>query len=487
MDTGRHTWGKMVGLQGVIFQKVMKEAMKDSKEKMKTKRTKGNMTEGSPMRCMLTFAVPMILGNLFQQFYNLMDSVIVGRFIDSKALAAVGASVAITMLFVMVAIGTGIGCSVLISQLFGAKRMEEMKTAISTALFAILVFSLVLSLCGRLLSGPILKALQTDSEIYFLAKQYLDIYFYGFFFLFLYNAFSAVFNALGDSKKPLLFLIFSSILNIGLDLLFVRSFEWGVAGAAWATFIAQALSAIVSFVVLMYKLKRIPSEQFSLFDWNMLLNMTKVAIPTIIQQSIVSIGMLLIQGAVNRVGTTFLAGYTAAVRLDGMAIVPMVNAGNAVSTFVAQNMGAGKLERVKKGYHVGLFMAVGIGIIIGIIMFFFGDACVGFFMDAKNDAQSIAIGARYMSIVSMFYFVMGIMNCTAAVLRGAGDMKWFMSVSLVNLVVRVSLTYLLLDVTQGMIIMWANPIGWVIGLCIAFFRYKQGGWKKVQLINDKRK
>lgn len=446
------------------------------------KNTKGNMTEGNPVRCMLTFAIPMILGNLFQQFYNMMDSIIVGKLVNSDALAAVGSSVAITMLFVMVAIGTGIGCSVLISQLFGAKKMEQMKTAISTALIAILIFSILLSVVGRVLSAPILALLGTPEDIFVLAKQYLDIYFYGFFFLFLYNAFSAVFNALGDSKKPLCFLIFSSILNIGLDLLFVGRFQWGVAGAAWATLIAQAISAVLSFVVLMYKLKRIPSGQFSYFDKRMLLNMTRVAIPTIVQQSMVSIGMLLIQGAVNRVGVTFLSGYTAAVRIDGMAIVPMVNAGNAVSTFVAQNMGAGRLDRAKKGYHIGLVMAAGIGLAIGVLMFFCGDTFVGFFMDAKKDAEAIAIGAQYISIVSMFYFVMGAMNSTSAVLRGAGDMKWFMSVTLVNLFVRVALTYLLLDVTNGMIIMWANPIGWTIGLAIALFRYKQGGWKKIRLL-----
>ncbi len=440
------------------------------------------MTEGSPVRGMLMFAIPMILGNLFQQFYNLADSIIVGQMVGADALAAVGASTAITALFVMVAVGTGIGCSVVISQLFGAQKIEEMKTAISTALLSIVVFSVFLSVLGRILSQSILRLLGTPQNIFDGAKTYMDIYFYGFFFLFLYNAFSAVFNALGDSKKPLFFLLFSSVLNIGLDLLFVGKFHWGIAGAAWATLISQGISALLSFTVLVYKLSRIPSKRWKRYDRYMLLNMTRVAVPTILQQSMVSIGMLLIQGAVNRFGSVFLAGYTAAVKIDGIAIVPMVNAGNAVSTFVAQNMGAKKPERVKQGYHIGLAMAMGIGLFIGVLLIFFGDAFIGAFMDAETDAQAIAIGAKYLSVVSLFYFVMGAMNVTSAVLRGAGDMKWFMSVTLVNLIVRVSLTYLLADATSGMIIMWANPIGWTIGLLVAYFRYRQGGWKKIQLV-----
>jgi putative MATE family efflux protein len=443
---------------------------------------KGNMTEGSPARCMLAFAIPMILGNLFQQFYNMVDSMIVGKLVGADALAAVGASTAITQLFVMVAVGTGIGCSVVISQLFGAKKIEDMKTSISTALISILVLSIALSVLGRLFSSSILQMMGTPEDIFPEAKTYLDIYFYGFFFLFLYNAFSSVFNALGDSKKPLVFLIFSSLLNIGLDLLFVGEFHWGVAGAAWATLIAQGISAVLSFSVLMRKLAGIHSEAYRHFDGLMLKNMARVALPTVLQQSMVSIGMLLIQTVVNRFGSVFLAGYTAACRIDGMAIVPMVNAGNATSTFVAQNMGAGKSERVKKGYHVGLAMAMGIGLAIGILMRICGDTFIGFFMDETTAAESIAVGVQYISVVSMFYFVMGAMNVTSSVLRGSGDMRWFMSVTLINLITRVTLTYLFADATAGMIIMWANPIGWTLGFLIAYIRYRQGGWKQINMV-----
>lgn len=443
---------------------------------------KASMISGNPAKPLILFAIPMVVGNLFQQFYNIIDSIVVGNVVGADALAAVGASTAITMLFVMIATGTGIGCSVVISQLFGARQMERMKTAISTALISILVFSIILSIIGMVINKGLMRLMGTPDEVFVEAVKYLQIYFYGFVFLFLYNAFSAIFNALGDSVKPLVFLIFSSLLNIALDIYFVAGLQMGVAGVAWATLIAQGISAILSFVFLMKKLRGIQTESFGYFDVDLLKNMVKVSIPTIIQQSIVSVGMLLIQAAVNRFGATFLAGYTAAVKIDGIAIVPMVAVGNAMSTYVAQNMGARKPERISQGYRICLALAAGIGIIIAIIFFFCGEQFVGLFMDSETGAEAIAIGAKYLSIVSLFYFVMGIMNVSNGVLRGAADMNWFLVCSLANLCVRVGLTYALADVTGGMIIMWANPIGWFVGLVIAAARYFQGGWKKKKLV-----
>lgn len=443
---------------------------------------KGSMVSGNPTKALIGFTLPMVAGNLFQQFYNIMDSIIVGNVVGEEALAAVGASTAITMLFVMVAIGTGIGCSVVISQLFGANQLEKMKTAISTALLSILGFSIFLSLLGVVINRGLMRLMGTPENIFKDAAEYMQIYFFGFAFLFLYNAFSAIFNALGDSRKPLLFLMFSSLLNIGLDLYFVAELHMGVPGVAWATLISQALSAFLSFFFLMCKLRRIETEKYARFDMELLVNMVKVAIPTVVQQSIVSVGMLLIQSAVNRFGSTFLAGYTAATKIDGIAIVPMVAVGNAMSTYVAQNMGAKKSERISMGYRICLVMAAGIGLIIALVLHFTGESFVGLFLDSDASAEAISIGANYLSTVSMFYFVMGSMNVSNGVLRGAADMGWFLSSSVCNLVTRVGLTYALADVTQGMIIMWANPVGWSVGLVIALIRYFQGGWKKKEII-----
>ena len=322
----------------------------------------------------------------------------------------------------------------------------------------------------------------TPDAVFEDAAVYLGIYFYGFVFLFLYNVFSSIFNALGDSVKPLLFLFFSSLFNIGLDLLFVIKFNMGVAGVAWATLIAQGISAVLSFVFLMKKIHSYETGEYQKFDGRLLQNMVKVAIPTVIQQSIVSIGMILVQSVVNRFGEVFLAGYTAAVKIDGIAIVPMVAVGNATSTYVAQNMGAGKPERIGKGYRICLMMAAGIGLVIAVIFHFFGEAFVGLFMDSTTGADAIAIGAQYLSIVSIFYFVMGMMNVSSGVLRGAADMKWFLAGSLANLAVRVILSWTLAIPTGGLIIMWANPIGWGLGLVISVCRYFQGGWKNKKLV-----
>lgn len=443
---------------------------------------KATMISGNPVKPLIFFAIPMIVGNLFQQFYNIIDSIVVGNVVGEEALAAVGASTAITMLFVMVAGGTGIGFSVVISQLFGARQMEKMKTAISTALISVLVFSIVLSILGMIINQGLLHLMGTPDNIFEDAAAYLQIYFFGFVFLFLYNAFSAIFNALGDSVKPLLFLIFSSVLNIVLDIYFVAKLGLGVPGVAWATLIAQGISAVLSFSFLVKKLYGIKTEEYARFDGSMLKNMVKVAVPTVIQQSIVSVGMLLIQAAVNRFGSTFLAGYTAAVKIDGIAIVPMVAVGNAMSTYVAQNMGAHKPERISKGYRICLALAAGIGLTIAVIFFFCGEQFVGLFLDSRTGADAIAVGARYLSVVSLFYFVMGTMNVSNGILRGAADMNWFLVCSLANLCVRVGLTYALADVTGGMIIMWANPIGWFVGLVISVIRYFQGGWKTKRLV-----
>jgi len=240
-----------------------------------------------------------------------------------------------------------------------------------------------------------------------------------FVFLFLYNAFSAIFNALGDSTKPLLFLMFSSLLNIGLDLYFVSGLQMGVKGAAWATLIAQAISAMLSFGFLMRKIHSFETGEFAKYDVSMLRRMITVAIPTIVQQSIVSIGMLLVQSVVNRFGSTFLAGYTAAIKIDGIAITPMVAVGNAASTYVAQNMGAKKPERIGQGYRICLIMAAGIGALIAVLLHFTGREFIGLFMDSASSAEAISVGAQYLSIVSLFYFVMGLMNVSNGSLEGS--------------------------------------------------------------------
>jgi putative MATE family efflux protein len=437
-----------------------------------------DMTRGNPGKTLFFFAVPMILGNIFQQFYNIVDSVVVGNFVGPDALAAVGSSGSITFLFIAIATGMSIGASVFISQLFGAKQYGRMKTAISTILIAMFGLSSVLMVIGLVLNKIILKFMNTPANILADAQTYLQIYFLGIIFLFLYNTLTAIYNALGESKIPLYFLILSSVINVILDLVFVIHFHMGVAGVAWATLIAQGISAILSFVNLINRIKKMNiTEEFTYFVGRDLVGMGRIAIPSTIQQSILSVGMLLVQALVNGYGSVVIAGYTAATKIDSIAISPMVNVGNAASHFTAQNIGAGKPERVRKGYRAGLIMVAVIGLTIAVLQFLFGEVFLGFFVDAKENPEVIRVGIEYLRVVSSFYFMMGIMNVSNGVLRGAADMKIFMICTLCNLSVRVILAYTASTFIGESAIWWALPAGWFVGFCVAYIRLKSGKWQ----------
>ena len=328
--------------------------------------SKANLTTQPPARSLFFFALPMIIGNLFQQFYNMADSIIVGNLVGEDALAAVGASYSFTTVFIMIAIGGGIGASVLTSQYLGAEHYKEMKSSVYTFLISFAVFSTLLAVIGFFINPTVLRLLKTPDNIMEDAVLYLQIYFAGLPFMFMYNILSANFNALGKSKIPLYLLIFSSILNIFMDLWMVGGLNLGVAGAAIATVIAQGIAAVISFVILMRMLSTYKvEEKVKRFRGDMFVTGVKIAIPSIIQQSIVSIGMLLTQSAVNQFGSSALAGYSAGIRLESLCIVPMIATGNAMSTFTAQNLGAGKPERVHQGYHAayGIIIAFGVFLI----------------------------------------------------------------------------------------------------------------------------
>ncbi len=436
------------------------------------------MTSGSPSKALLMFAIPLILGNIFQQAYSLTDSIVVGNFVSADALAAVGTTSSLTFLFIAVATGTGIGAGVLISQLFGAKELGRMKTTIYTSLISIFVISIVLTLVGLVLCRPILTLMQTPENIMADAQDYLSIYFLGLVFLFMYNTVNSIFNALGESKKTLFFLIISSLLNIGLDLLFVIKFNMGVKGVAIATLIAQVLCSLISFVFLLAKLREFKEyKDFSYFEASTLSNIAKLAIPSVIQQSTVSIGLILVQSLVNSYGSVVVAGYTAATKIDGVAIMPMVNVGNAMSTFTAQHIGAKKQERIPKGLRTSIIMACVIGFLICGIVFLLGENLIAVFMDTAANTDSIKVGVEYLRIVSVSYFMMGLLNVTNGAIRGAGDMKNFMLITFSNHLVRVSFAYIFSSFFGYSAIWWGLPAGWTVSFIFAFIVYKKGSWK----------
>jgi putative MATE family efflux protein len=451
---------------------------------MKTQKKSINMVTDSPGRALLLFALPMILGNLFQQFYNIIDSVVVGRFVGEEALASVGASYSITNVFIAIAVGGGIGSSVVVSQFLGAKQTGNMKTAISTTLINFLSIGVILGGLGLLFNHQILSFMNTPENVFHDASVYLGIYFIGLPFLFMYNVQASVFQALGDSKTPLYLLVFSSLLNVVLDLLFVTQFFMGVAGVAIATLIAQGLSAVLSFLILIKRLKEYETtEPFRLYDWNMMLHMMRVAIPSTLQQSIVHIGMLLVQSVVNGFGSAVMAGFAAGTRIESICIVPMLALGNAMSTYTAQNIGAGKTDRVKVGYRYCYLMAGVFAVIICVIMETWGDLFIRSFLNEGSAETAFQTGMSYVRFISFFYICIGCKATTDGLLRGAGDVVVFTIANLVNLAIRVSVAAVFAPIIGVQAVWFAVPMGWTANYIISFIRYLTGKWERIRLIS----
>lgn len=445
------------------------------------------MVTKNPGAVLFVFALPMIIGNLFQQFYNMVDTIIVGRFIGTQALAAVGASYAFTNVFIMIAIGGGIGASVLTSQYLGAEEYGKMRTSVFTALISFLLISVCLALLGFVLNPLLMRLLRTPQDVFSDAVLYLQIYFAGIPFLFMYNVITATFNALGKSYIPLVFLFCSSVLNIILDIWMVVQCRLGVAGAAIATVIAQGLSAVLSFLVLLLILRGYSvseGEKVKLFDWKMFFSGMKIAIPSIIQQSIVSIGMLLVQSVVNFFGTEAIAGYSAGTRVESICIVPMIAMGNAVSTFTAQNLGAKKPERVKQGLCSSFFIVIGFAVVICAALGIYHDSIMRMFINEHVSGNAFATGNAYLMFIAWFFVFIGFKATTDGVLRGSGDVTVYMVANLVNLGIRVTIANLCAPVFGIQAVWYATPVGWIVNFLMSYSWYKTGRWSRMGLVEE---
>ena len=431
-----------------------------------------DLTVGDPHKLLFRYTIPMFISVAFQQIYNIADSMIAGKFAGEDALAAVGASYPITMIFMAVAVGSNIGCSVVISQLFGAKEYNKLKTAVYTTFIVGFSLSLFLTVVGLLTTPHMMRMIQTPSNIFSDGALYLKIYIGGFVFLFLYNVTTGMFNSLGDSKTPLYFLIGSSVGNIILDLIFVAVFKWGVAGVAWATFIAQGAACVLALFAFRKRIAQIDTkEKAPLFSGSALKKIAAVAIPSILQQSFISIGNIFIQGLVNSYGSDVIAGYSAAVKLNTFIITGFTTLGNGVSGFTAQNLGAGLPKRIKEGYKTGIKMALCVAVPFFIAYFFFGRIMMLLFME-DTGSMAINAGIMFLRIVSPFYFVISVKLIADGILRGAESMKYFMVSTFTDLVLRVILAYIL-SMRFGSTGIWMSwPIGWCIAavLSVCFCR-----------------
>ena len=436
-----------------------------------------DLTVGNPASVLWKFCLPLFGSIIFQQLYNIADSFVAGKFIGENALAAVGNSYEITLIFIAFAFGCNIGCSVIVSQLFGAKKLGEMKTAVYTTFVSSAVLCAMLMAGGMIFCDSLLHLINTPENVFADSRLYLDIYIMGLPFVFFYNVATGIFSALGDSKTPFIFLAASSTSNIFMDILFVTAFKMGVAGVAWATFLCQGVSCVLAVGFVLRRLKSVETDEKShIFSFPIFCRIAVIAIPSILQQSFISVGNIVIQGVINSFGSSVMAGYSASVKLNNLVITSLTTLGNGISNFTAQNIGANKMERVRQGFAAGLKLVWALCLPLVALYLLGGRALVNIFMNEPS-AEAMDTGVQFLRILSPFYFVVSTKLVSDGVLRGAGLMKEFMVATFTDLILRVGLAIGLAKVL-GVVGIWcAWPIGWSIATVMSVIFYNRGPWK----------
>ncbi|MCQ2553348.1 MAG: MATE family efflux transporter [Clostridia bacterium] len=432
-----------------------------------------DLTVGNPEKILWKFCLPLFGSVIFQQLYNIADSWVVGRFVGENALAAVGNSYEITLIFIAFAFGCNIGCSVITSRFFGAKDYKSMQTAISTAMISSAVVCVCLMLLGILGGETLLGLIKTPGDVWADSKLYLDIYVLGLPFVFFYNLATGIFSALGNSKTPFYFLAVSSLSNIAVDILFVKGFNWGVAGVAWATFLCQGVSCILAVTTVFIQVRKIKIEgKATLFDKNIFKMFLSIAVPSILQQSSISIGNIIIQGVINGFGSGVMAGYSAAVKINNLVITSFTTLGNGISNYTSQNLGAKQYARIKEGFKAGIKMVWLISLPFFLVYFAFPKVLVGFFLENPS-AEAIRSSVLFLRILSPFYFVVSAKLVSDGILRGSSHMNKFMVGTFTDLILRVVLAIALAKTAFGYVGIWmAWPVGWITATIISICFYR---------------
>lgn len=442
-----------------------------------------DMTVGSPAKVLFIFAVPIILSNLFQQFYNIIDSLIVGNYLGADALAAVGSAGTITAVIIQLASGLALGASVVISQYFGAGKKEEIRVCMTTiSLFSVGV-GVIVTVLTQIFAEYILLLIRTPPEVMEDSIAYLTVYFWGSAAIFLYNALNAVFIALGDSRTPLYFLILAFFLNVAGDLFFIIGCSMGVGGGALATTLSQMICTVLSLIVLERKMRRIGmGKARSLFDKIEFARMMRIAVPAALQQSVVSLGNVCVQTVTNSFGPAVMAGCSAANKSVNLVSTVPINWGNALSNFVGQNVGAGKPDRISEGVKSSLLVTGAISVVMVAVLELIPERLIGWFVDGEDALEVIAVGASYLRVVGLFLIIFSGYMILKAVFKGAGDMNWFVGVTLSSLGVRVLCAFLFAPVFGASILWWSVAAGWCVSTVPTVIHYVGGGWKKHSLI-----
>lgn len=446
---------------------------------------KGNtdLTEGKVWKVIVRFAVPLLVGNLLQQFYNITDSIIVGQFLGKEALAAVSASFFIYYFIISLVIGVGSGTTVVISQLFGAKQYQKVQLAFSSFFIFMLVGGIILSIAGIIFAEPVFRLTNTPEEVIPQAVAYFRIYIGGTFLFVTFNSIISILRGVGESVRPMLFILITTVLNIAFDLLFILVFKWGIEGAARATVVSQGIGMCIAlaYVNNTHPLLSI-KKQDMLFDWKLFKESLKIGLPTSVQQCAIALGLIALLGIVNSFGTNTLTAYGAAGKIDTIITQAILTLSGALAAFCGQNIGAGRLDRVKKGVQFTMYTNVALGLLTFAAVYLFGNEMMRIF---TKDIDVVAIGKEYLLIIGGFFIVHGALNVYNGALRGAGDTLFPMITSLVCLwLIRIPLAYYLSSWLGRNGIWWAIGISITIGLIVTFVYYKMGFWKRRRRIYE---
>ncbi|HKL86731.1 MAG TPA: MATE family efflux transporter [Treponemataceae bacterium] len=436
-----------------------------------------DLTRGNETWLLISFSIPMLFGNLFQQLYNMVDSIVVGNWVGKEALAAVGASFPVIFLLLSLFMGLSMGANILISQYHGARDTEKVKLAIETNYLFTFWAGLVLMAVGFFGAEPIMRILQSPPEVLPQASLYLKIYSLGMLPFLGFNTVSGVLRGLGDAKNPLWMLLISTLLNIVLDLLFVIAFGWGVAGVAVATIISQGLALALALIYLnrTHELLRVDFRKLR-FNREIFLASVRIGVPSGIQQSLVALGISTMTGIVNSFGTDAIAGYAAATRIESIASLPAMTISMALSTFVGQNLGAGQGHRVRRGLKSALIFSISISILAALLFHFAGSFLVGLF---NTDPGVLEAGSSYLRIIGPFFVVFSVLFMLNGVIRGAGESVLPLVSTLIAMwIVRVPAAFAFSKLIGLNGVWWALPTGWIVGATVTFVYYRSGRWMK---------
>ena len=451
---------------------------------MENKKGYTDLTQGSVWKVILHFAFPLLIGNLLQQFYNLTDSIIVGQFLGKQALAAVSASFFIYYFIVSLVIGVGSGTSVVISQFFGAKQFDKVQRAFSSFFIFMLVAGVLLSIAGIIFAKDLFTLTNTPEDVIPEAVAYFRIYVGGTFLFVTFNSIISILRGVGESMRPMLFILLTTVLNIALDLLFIVGFDWGIEGAARATVIAQGIGMYIGLAYInnVHPILSIKKQDLN-FDFSIFKEGLRIGLPTSVQQCSISLGLIALLGVVNSFGTDTLTAYGAAGKIDTIIIQAVLTLSGALAAFCGQNMGANRIDRVRKGLRFTMLVNILFGVTTFLAVYFFGDCMMLAF---TKDPNVIAIGKEYLLIIGGFFVVHGGLNVFNGALRGVGDTFFTMIVSITCLwLIRIPLAYWFSSIWGRIGIWWAIGASLTIGLIVTFFYFQLGFWKNKGPLHNK--